>query len=544
MKFFVLIFACAVSLTAGKFNCGTFNASSDMVSLKIPRPPDAYPQIKSIKVAIVESDKSFTGQTRLKAQIEQALAHDFNVDAQKADARLLVTVVAYDAPTVSSHTQTEQRAVTSGNTTTMQNVPVTYWIGSGRISLRVQMVDADDVPMDTFDPEEIYRVTREAIVRATGPGGAAPRGTTGLLRIPGLPGTKTSAKPEEAAAVTGQEMTPAEINAAMLDTVAIKIRRRYVRSEDSVEFKLACDEDLRAGNRMAMGSTPDWEKATNLWTNATVGKNEGDRAYNLAVAQEALAYKAYNATLNPADAVPFFDKALALYAKAEQLDPTEKYINASAERLKTARTNIARAIDQRKLWESERDKARDVFIAKREGAKAIGIKRDDSPKEAGYRALVRASLSADPKKDLNPLRDTGDKMGLNEFEIQRVITQETERSNGMTQYDVMFTQMAADGIISKDERLGLDAFYPTLNMSPADVKLVEAKHKFTEEGVAPVKAAAAPPAAAPAPGTSAAPTARTTPAKTTTPAKPKVTPAAGTPAATTPAAATPPKPQE
>ncbi len=509
MRLLAFFLSLVTVASAAKFNCGTFNMTSDMASLKIPRPPDAYPQVKSIKVEIVESDKSFTGQTRLKAQIEQALAHDFNVDNPKSDARLLVTVVAYDPPTVSSHVQTESRAVTNGNTTTMQNVPVTYWIGSGRISLRVQMVDADGVPMDTFDPEEIYRVTREAIVKATGPAGGASK-ASGLIRIPGLPGSKPAAKPEQAAAVTGEEMTPAEINAAMLDTVSIKIRRRYVRSVDAVEFKLACDEDLRAGNRMAMGETPDWEKATALWTAANVGKNEGDRSYNLAVAQEALAYRAYEATLNPADAVPFFEKAMALYAKAEQLDPNEKYISAASERLKTARTNIARAIDQRKLWEGERDKAREVFIAKREGAKAMSVKRDDSPKEAGFRTLVRASLSADASKDVNPLRDTGDKMGLTEFEIQRVITQESDRVKGMAQYETMFAQMASDGVISKDERMGLDAYFPTLNMSAADVKVVESKHKFSEDGVTP----AAPPAAAAAPvakSTAAGPAAKPVP---------------------------------
>lgn len=57
---------------------------------------------------------------------------------------------------MTTHTQTESRQVSVGNTVQTQNVPVTYRIGSGRISLRAQMVDADDVPMDSFDPEEVY----------------------------------------------------------------------------------------------------------------------------------------------------------------------------------------------------------------------------------------------------------------------------------------------------------------------------------------------------------------------------------------------------
>jgi len=449
-KLVFMLFGPAVLLVAGKFNCGKLNAASDQVTLQIPRPPDAYPQIKSIKVEIVGADQNFTEQARLKAQIEQALARDFNVDVAKADVRLLVTVVAYDTPTVTNHVQMESRPVTVGNTVQNQTVPVNYWVGSGRISLRVRMVDSDGVPMDTFDPDEVYRVTRENVVRETGPGTRNNNSVMDRLKVPSIPfGNKKSApKPEEAAAVTGKEMTPAEINAAMLDTVSVKIRRRYVRSTDPVEFKLACDEELRPGNRMAVGSSPDWEKATKLWTDADVGKNEADRVYNLAVAQEALAYKAYEATLNPADTVPFFDQSLLLYQKAQQLDPGEKYINASAERLKIASTNIKRALDQRKLWESERDKARDTFIAEREGQKAIDVKRADYPKEAAFRQLMRASLAADPKGDSSPMRATGEKLGLSEPEVQRVITQETKRLEGLMSYEAMFKQMVSDGLLT------------------------------------------------------------------------------------------------
>ena len=490
----ILTLSSAASLFAGKFNCGMVGSSSEQVTLQIPRPPDAYPQIKAIKVEILEADRNFHDQARLKAQIEQALSKDFNVDKPKADARLRVTVVTYDVPAVTTHVQNENRAVTVNNKVQTQTVPVTYWTGAGRISLRVQMVDSEDMPLDSFNPEEIYKHTREVVVKPV----QQSKSIFSVVEVPSIhfPSRKqVPAAEKDKAAAPATENTPAEINAAMLDSIVGKIQRRYVRSFDSATFKLACDDSLRAGNRMAMGSSADWEKANSLWAAAEGGKNEGDKDYNLAVAQEALAYKAFNSTLNPAYALPFFEKSLELYEKAQKLDPAEKYISASAERLRTARANMARAVEQRKLWEAERDKARDSFLAKREGAKAISTKRDDSAKESGYRQLVRASLAVDPKKDMAPMRNTGEKLGLTELEVERVVTQEVERTKGLTQYEMLFKQMIGDGVLSKEERQGLNAYYPTLSLSSADVKLIESKHKFTEEGVeaAPLQTASAPP---------------------------------------------------
>jgi hypothetical protein len=81
------------------------------------------------------------------------------------------------------------------------------------------------------------------------------------------------------------------------------------------------------GNNLALAPNPDWEGAIKVWdsTKMKSPKSEGDRQYNIAAGHEALAYKAYNATLNPNDALPFFEKAMAIYEKAKILDPVEKY---------------------------------------------------------------------------------------------------------------------------------------------------------------------------------------------------------------------------
>jgi hypothetical protein len=136
------------------------------------------------------------------------------------------------------------------------------------------------------------------------------------------------------------------------------------------------------------------------------------------------------------------------------------------------------------------------------------VKREDSPKEASYRQLVRASLAGDPKRDLNPMRATGEKLGLNETEVQRIITQEIERTQGLSQYEAMVAQMVADGVLTKDKRQALNSFYPTLNMTQADARSVERKFKFSEEGVAPPAAAAS----KPTPAQPAAPNPKTVPA--------------------------------
>lgn len=509
MRRFLILIALGVAnlstMMAGKFNCGRFSFTSDQVTLEIPRPPDAYPQVKSIKVEVGESDDRFRDQSRLKLQIEQALSGDFAVTAAKPEARMIISVVAFDPAQVTQQQRTEQRSVEiSKGKTEIQSATVTYWVGKGRISLRVEMLDADGALLDSFSPEENYAETREIAVNGQ-PSAKVDTNAGKRIRIPKMGGGKSAVN-----AVAALPTTEQDVHAEILNGIAELIRRRYVRTVDFASFKLACDDELRAGNKLALGTTPDWEGAIKVWESATVKDkdNQGDKIFNLAVAQEALAYKAYSTTLNPADATPFFDKALELYEAASKADPEEKYIRQTVERLKTAKVNVARAVDQRKVWESERDKKRTEYLAKREGMKAISLKREDSGTEKSLRVLARNNLKGKNPKAEEMVRNVGEKLGMDEISIQRIWVQENERLKGLGAYEEQVNLAIADGLLSKPERETLKILLPTFNMSEEDALEVEAKLKFTEEGKeppAPAPLPAALPPGLPAPAKAVAP---------------------------------------
>ncbi|MCX6593925.1 MAG: hypothetical protein NTZ56_20615 [Acidobacteria bacterium] len=499
-------------LGAGKFNHGLLGTSSDVVRLRVPRPPDAYPQIKSVNVQIVEADKGFTDQARLRMTIEQKLNKDFKIESQKGDATLKISVVTYDVPTVRREMRKETKSVeVSKKEWKTVEVSVPYWVGKGSISLSVRLLDAEGDTLDTFDPTSSYSQSRPLESDATGTTGSG-------LMSRALHAVNTPKQRGPSAPVD----TAADINAALLSDLGHQILRRYVNTVDDLEIKLGCDDELRAGNKLVLGTQPDWEGAIKLWEAVKMKKNEGDRIYNLAVAYEALAYKEYAATLNPVSASEYFAKALDTYDRAMKADPTEKYIQGAAERLRLAKTNLDRAKDQRANWETEREKRRQEYHARLEGQRAIDSRREDSDQEKSFRRMVRRNLRSPNPGDLAKMGQ--DVFKLNELETTRILKQENARLVSVSEYETQFKMVVDDKVVSKEEREDLTLFAQGKNLDADDLRAVEAKYTFAEPG-----APKAVPVAAPA-------TVSTAP-RATSPTVPKpAAPKAGTPATAAPGA--------
>ena len=269
----------------------------------------------------------------------------------------------------------------------------------------------------------------------------------------------------------------------MYEEMSFLIKRRYVKTVDPVRFKLAVDDELRPGNELAMATPPDWEGALASRESVEMKKPEfeGDKYYNMAVAHEALAYQAYEATLNPDDAMPWFDKSVALYDQATTLDPEDKWMVRVAERLRLAKENIGRAVDQRNAWEAEREQLRLAFLADREGQKEMTATRPDTPEEGSFRLLVRAQADAGAELDEAQLTTLGTTLGLTDISVKRVLHQEAERGKRLGTYEKLLVPLIADGALSAQERQALDAMKPGLRITDEEAVAIEGRHEFSKE---------------------------------------------------------------
>lgn len=347
--------------------------------------------------------------------------------------------------------------------------------------MRVELTDKKDVPLDTFDPEYVFDETRENLVNGEPPPQQVTKSSQGLWSKAKSVGGGSGGSSEEVSA--GRAETADDIASLIYEEVSFLIKRRYVKTVDPVRFKLAVDDELRPGNELATATPPDWEGALAMWESVEMKKPEfeGDKQYNMAVAHEALAYQAYEATLDPAAAMPWFEKSLALYQRATQLDPDEKWMGRVVERLRLAKENIGRAVDQRNAWEAEREQLRLAFLAEREGQKEMTATRPDTPEEQNFRLMVRAQAEAGATMDEAQLTSLGSTLGLTDISVKRVLHQEAERGKRLGTYEKLLTPLVADGILSAQERAALDAMKPGLRITDEEAAVIEGRHEFARE---------------------------------------------------------------
>ena len=507
MKLKVVVFTLFVfsmfspMLFAAKFRCGLQKTET---TLSIPRPPDVLIRDRNIQVLVVETPRTLDRDdgNRIRREVEQALSPDFNI-SNSPETIFRIYVVNYDSD-IKQYTQTEERRVVVGKECTTdkngkercsdkyekRNVSVRYWEANANINWRVEVTDSSGFLIDSaFNPRDSYTSKKE-------------------LSINGV--SQYAASLPDAAQIKNQ----------MIANTAKKFIKRYRKTYDYLTVEISCSAELKPGNELVKNSdnnrSKDWEGALKLWEAAAMKKNEneGDRLYNMAVAYEALAFKAYDASGVPADADPQFNKALELYEQAMILDPKEKYIQKAAERLRTSKNNLGRAKDhmaqeeeaQRQIEEArlqEEEAQRELEEARRqvEEARRQATARpetEDTSAEGVFRTYIRARLgNLDVMDDEEVVSMARGKFKLDENQALRVFDQEidllnqkVERFENIKKYQEDFEIFVMDGLITKDERDVLNAIAESLSLTEEDIKTAESEYVFKDESAAPAKKSA------------------------------------------------------
>ncbi|MDX1982852.1 MAG: tetratricopeptide repeat protein [Bryobacteraceae bacterium] len=480
--------------------------------INISRPPDALLRGKNIVIKSRDG-VAFRDRQALELAVERAMSGEYTPSKTAGDLVLTVAVASFEPVTAHTVTVTENRNVKVGtkpgkNIFTgkptqvddyqMRAVPVQYWEARGALGLQVTVHDAAGTLVDSFNPQGRYERKVET----------AENGVSKLKET--LP-------------------TPQGLQTALIDKVASEIQARYTKTNEPVEVRLTVDDPLRAGNALAMSG--QWKEALAAWTGAQMKKNPGDRAYNMAVAHEALAYQNYDASRNPDDAEQSFQQAITLYEEALRSDPGEKFFKQAQERCAKMKANFARAKDQY----AAQQRTAEIEVAKAEARqkeeeakrqqdeevqKELTSTRADTQDEADFRTIARGRLkavsgevSADFQTKL--VQYGKDAFKLAEVPSRRVVHQEIGRrqklATNLELYKQTFTDLvSADKTLDAADRGALTRLAARLELGPEDVKPIEAQFEFADK--------TAPPAA---PVPKATPPARAKPVQVSRPAAPK-----------------------
>lgn len=480
----------AISLAAASLAAGDFGKiTQHKVGLIVARPPDVLLRGKSIAVRIEAGERSFTEGQTLVANLQSALAAEFT-PSPKPDSTVALTVTAWSAPKPQFETLTESRNVKVGKKTVMlfgkatevddiqlRNVPVKYFFASGSLTVAGTTTDQSGTVLDTFQAPTEYKLRQEMEVNGVSNNRSVP--TFDQLRLSLV------------------------LNATRL------VARRYIKTNETLEARLAVDKELRDGNELAMAG--QWDRAIAQWNGAALKKNQGDRLFNMAVGYEALAYAKYDKTRDVTEAAPLFTKAIELYGKAIQVDPEEKYFRQARERVGELEKNFTRAQSHKEADEREKKQLTEELLRRRqeeqrkkleEQAKldeerrrkeseeaALRDTRPDSPAETTFRNITRARLKsrAHPPTEAEQAdlaRGGVDTFRLQPLEARRVVFQESTRIGTLVkatgEYKQVFSELAGDGTITAAERESLSGLAQALKLSSEDIDPLEGTFTFKD----------------------------------------------------------------
>lgn len=480
-------------LIAGEFGKGRFASHEMKVTIRVPRPPDVLLGKKSLRVLLettaAEAKNSPALQLgeRIRSLSEQQLSADFTIAAQNPESTVMMRVAAYSEPQIQIFTVKEKRRFKIGEREVVdkgnrakgigwvqkedvfeeRTVPVQYWQGNTSVKLDIQVRDAANRVIDTWSPAAAFSEKKETAV-------------DGVSQMIGktLP-------------------TKDEILTGIVNQVLDAINNRYLKIKRNETFLLAVDEELRGGN--ARAAAGDWKGALAIWESAHLKKkqNEGDRLFNLAAGYEALGYEAYLTSDKPDESQTLLTKASETYVEALKLDPRERNIVEGKARLDTTMASMDQAFkryaeerERMRLAQQEEDrrKAEEQKLAE-DTARAVATVRDDTPEESNFRKIVQIELSKMPDKLGPPERAKLEGMGpaykLGVVETRRVVIQEINRRDehraNLDKYKAMFSTLAEDKKITRDEREQLRLVVTNLSLSPDEVKSIESQFKFVEE---------------------------------------------------------------
>jgi len=445
---------------AGKFSGwkGPFK-----VAVQIPEPPVAYIGKKTAKIEVTNTIGEISSD-QMRSLIEQALAPDIVATDPNPEALFKVHVVSFEQPTAKQYTLSERMQVKVGDRPVYNKdgtpkkflgspvtepvyeerlVPVQYWEGNGSLSMSVDVLSASGARLDAFTPHLIFNQK---------------------LRL-----SVGSESTPEAAHVPNQR----EMIHSLANQLAAQVRRRYATTERPETVLLAIDDELKAGNEMARAGK--WDDALNQWSGITMKKNASDRIFNIAVANEMLAYAKYRSTQDMQASFPLFTKALDMYAQALQADPSEKYIQQAQARITRAKSNMEAALKQYQAQSFEAEKIAQEIAAKQkeeneiatlisQGENRQGEKGDlpetDSPEEQKFRTYARThmNLTGDPSAEqINAMLTAGkDLYSVDNEPGKKIVYQEIGRKRrhdkGMSLYRENLAQFSKNKRLKPEER--------------------------------------------------------------------------------------------
>ncbi len=478
--------------TAGQFTYGPFGSKEMKVTIQVLKAPEIYLGAKNVRVLfgsagkdVNEGERAQVGE-RVRLAVEQQFATDFDIASEPPDCRIVMRITEYTPPQVNIFNVSEKHrfkigervveAKTLSNNGTTEEVYqdrvvlVQYWQGTGTLKLDVEVYNAGGTLIDSFSPAA---TSSEKITVAI----------AGESQLAGriLP-------------------TREDVLESLVAQAAKVFGSRYLKVRRDETFQLAVEDELRPGNVRAIAG--DWPEALRLWEAARIKKkqNEGDRLFNMGVANEVLAYKAYSAgKLEESD--PLFKLSIALYSDAERADPKDHHMVEGKLRVTAARNGIDQSLKQyteqrEKLRLADADRARQEVEAKAQAetvAKAVAFVREDTSDEANFRKLIaielRRSAATLSAEDHTRLEQMGVPYHLLPLEIKRVIGQEIikrdEHRSNLEKYRSLFGTLAEDNKITKEEREQLASASRNLNLAPDEVKTIEAQYRFTEDWAKP-----------------------------------------------------------
>lgn len=446
---------------AGKFSGwkGPFK-----VAVQIPEPPVAYIGKKTAKIEVTNAIGEISPD-QMRSLIEQALAPDIIATDPNPEALFKVHIVSFEQPTAKQYTLSERMQVKVGERPVYNKdgtpkkflgtpvtepvyeerlVPVQYWEGNGSLSMSVDVLSSSGARLDAFTPHIIFNQK---------------------LRL-----SVGSESTPEAAHVPDQR----EMIHSLANQLAAQVRRRYATTERPETVLLAIDDELKAGNEMARAGK--WDDALNQWAGVTMKKNASDRIFNMAVANEMLAYAKYRSTQDMQASFPLFTKAMDMYAQALQADPSEKYIQQAQARITRAKSNMEAALKQYQAQSFEAEKIAQEIAARqkdedeiaaliKQGENRQGEKGDlpetDSPGEQKFRTYARThmnNLTGDPSSEqISAMLAAGkDLYSIDSEPGKKIVYQEIGRKHrhdkGISLYRQNLAQFSKNKRLKPEER--------------------------------------------------------------------------------------------
>jgi hypothetical protein len=430
----------------------------------VSRPPD---QLLRGRTLLIKSQNGvpFAGLPTLASTISQGMSSDFTLVNADPDLTLTFSVTAQEPVATRTYTVTEVRGIYIGG------VPVTYWEGHGKLIVQVSVTNRSNVPVDSFTTKGEYLKKIETAVS----------GKPNQVQLPGRQ----------------------QLDLEQLQAVAGEIQRRYTKTTATVQVRLAVPDPLKDGLRLAEQN--QWKEALAQWTSVKVPKNEAERAYNMAVANEVLFYTS-DYINNPDEGEKTAQEAVRLYGEALRLDPKEKFFQQAAERSTELQGNLTRARQQWAILQREKDllEASAATNTTGPGSKTIGgSNRPDTPDEADFRDNIRTRLRRRDEKPTADYLAELEKTGTASYKLQPaaakgIVQQEAtaweDYHNSLQEYRQMLKDFVGkDKTLDAKERDQLNRFATRTQLSKEDVSAIEAEIQFTDQ-TRPAAGPAKPPA--------------------------------------------------